>query len=174
MSQPSSQHQFVENHTVDYVPPAERHGKARDLFTLWFSTNIAPLPIVTGAMVVQVFHLNLLWGLIAIVLGSLIGITAGYDYADRDGTAFSPSLGLVWKPDAAWRLRANTQQAFRRPTLNELYRPFRQGANVTEANPALRTESVTTAEIGVEWTPFGPPTPPSLGATTPPAPGVTP
>ena len=91
-------------------------------------------------------------------------------YADRDGTAFSPSLGLVWKPDAAWRLRANTQQAFRRPTLNELYRPFRQGANVTEANPTLRTESVTTAEIGVEWTPFGPPTPPSLGATTPPAP----
>lgn len=73
MSQPSSQHQFVENHTVDYVPPAERHGKARDLFTLWFSTNIAPLPIVTGAMVVQVFHLNLLWGLIAIVLGHLVG-----------------------------------------------------------------------------------------------------
>ncbi len=73
MSQPSSQHQFVENHTVDYVPPAERHGKARDLFTLWFSTNIAPLPIVTGAMVVQVFHLNLVWGLVAIVLGHLLG-----------------------------------------------------------------------------------------------------
>lgn len=73
MSQPSSQHQFVENHTVDYVPPAERHGKARDLFTLWFSTNIAPLPIVTGAMVIQVFNLNLLWGLIAIVLGHLLG-----------------------------------------------------------------------------------------------------
>ncbi|MGE8044993.1 purine-cytosine permease family protein [Pseudomonas monteilii] len=73
MSQPSSQHQLVENHTVDYVPPAERHGKARDLFTLWFSTNIAPLPIVTGAMVVQVFNLNLLWGLIAIALGHLIG-----------------------------------------------------------------------------------------------------
>jgi NCS1 family nucleobase:cation symporter-1 len=53
---------LIENHTVDYVPPAERHGKARDLFTLWFSTNIAPLPIVTGAMVVQVFHLNLSGG----------------------------------------------------------------------------------------------------------------
>ncbi|MGC7840951.1 purine-cytosine permease family protein [Pseudomonas wayambapalatensis] len=73
MSQPSSQHQFVENHTVDHVPPSERHGKARDLFTLWFSTNIAPLPIVTGAMVVQVFHLNLLWGLVAIVVGHLLG-----------------------------------------------------------------------------------------------------
>ena len=64
---------LIENHTVDYVPLAERHGKARDLFTLWFSTNIAPLPIVTGAMVVQVFHLNLLWGLIAIALGHMIG-----------------------------------------------------------------------------------------------------
>ncbi|MDR3564227.1 MAG: cytosine permease, partial [Negativicutes bacterium] len=73
MSQSSSQQQLIENHTVDYVPLAERHGKARDLFTLWFSTNIAPLPIVTGAMVVQVFHLNLLWGLIAIALGHMIG-----------------------------------------------------------------------------------------------------
>ncbi|MEG1627108.1 purine-cytosine permease family protein [Pseudomonas sp.] len=73
MSQPSSQHQLIENHTVDYVPPAERHGKARDLFTLWFSTNIAPLPIVTGAMVVQVFHLNLFWGMLAIALGHLLG-----------------------------------------------------------------------------------------------------
>ncbi|AXO88033.1 cytosine permease [Pseudomonas parafulva] len=73
MSQPSSQHQFVENHTVDHVPPSERHGKARDLFTLWFSTNIAPLPIVTGAMVIQVFHLNLMWGLVAIVMGHLLG-----------------------------------------------------------------------------------------------------
>ncbi len=71
-------------------------------------------------------------------------------YADRDGTAFSPSAGLVWKVDANWRLRASLQRAFRRPTLNELYRPFRVGANVTEANADLRTESVTSAEFGAE------------------------
>ncbi len=70
----------------------------------------------------------------------------------RDGTAFSPSAGLVWQPAPDWRLRANLQRAFRRPTLNELYRPFRQGANVTEANPALDTEHVTSGEIGAEWT----------------------
>ncbi|WP_437879942.1 purine-cytosine permease family protein [Pseudomonas sp. LRF_L74] len=64
---------LIENNTVEYVPPAERHGKARDLFTLWFSTNIAPLPIVTGAMVVQVFHLDLFWGLLAIALGHMFG-----------------------------------------------------------------------------------------------------
>ena len=73
MSQTSRQDPLIENHTVDYVPLAERHGKARDLFTLWFSTNIAPLPIVTGAMVVQVFHLDLFWGLLAIALGHMIG-----------------------------------------------------------------------------------------------------
>jgi len=83
MSQPSSQHQFVENHTVDYVPPAERHGKARALFTLWFRTNIAPLPIVTGAMVVQVFHLNLLWGLVAIVLGIIVVTWISAEYRDE-------------------------------------------------------------------------------------------
>lgn len=76
MSQPSSQHQLIENHTVDYVPPTERHGKARDLFTLWFSTNIAPLPIVTGAMVVQVFQLDFFWGMLAIVLGHLLGASS--------------------------------------------------------------------------------------------------
>jgi outer membrane receptor protein involved in Fe transport len=75
-------------------------------------------------------------------------------YADRDGTSFSPSLGLLWTPTKTWRGRANAQKAFRRPTLNELYRPFRVGANITEANAALGTERVTSAEVGVEWTAF--------------------
>ena len=34
----------LEKHTIGYVPPDDRHGKARDLFTLWFGTNIALLP----------------------------------------------------------------------------------------------------------------------------------
>jgi outer membrane receptor protein involved in Fe transport len=72
-------------------------------------------------------------------------------YADRDDLEFSPSLGLVWNAGNRWRLRAAGQQAFRRPTLNELYRPFRQGANITETNPALKTERVTSGEMGVEW-----------------------
>jgi outer membrane receptor protein involved in Fe transport len=73
-------------------------------------------------------------------------------YGDRRDTEFNPSAGLVWTPAKAVRVRLAAQQAFRRPTLNELYRPFRQGANVTEANPALRTEQVTSGEVGVEWT----------------------
>jgi outer membrane receptor protein involved in Fe transport len=72
-------------------------------------------------------------------------------YPARDGNAFSPSAGFVWRPAEAWRLRASLQRAYRRPTLNELYRPFRVGANVTEANAALRTERVTSGETGAEY-----------------------
>lgn len=75
-------------------------------------------------------------------------------YAGQSGTEFSPSAGLVWRQTETWRLRANAQQSFRRPTLNELYRPFRQGANVTEANATLRTEHVRSGEAGVEWIPI--------------------
>jgi len=44
---------LIESHSVDFVPPNERHGRVADLFTLWFATNIAPLPVVTGALAVQ-------------------------------------------------------------------------------------------------------------------------
>lgn len=75
-------------------------------------------------------------------------------YPDRDGTTFSPSIGLVWTPMNTVRARAHAQKAFRRPTLNELYRPFRVGPNITEANAALGTERVTSGEVGAEWTLF--------------------
>ncbi|WP_412462318.1 purine-cytosine permease family protein [Pseudomonas sp. SC11] len=64
---------LIEKHTIGYVPPEDRHGKVKDLFTLWFGGNIAPLPIVTGALGVQLFHLNLVWGIVAILVGHLLG-----------------------------------------------------------------------------------------------------
>ncbi len=73
-------------------------------------------------------------------------------YARLDGIPFSPSVGLIWQPSPAWRLRAAAQRSFRRPTLNELYRPFRVGNVITEANPDLRTEHATSAEIGADYT----------------------
>jgi outer membrane receptor protein involved in Fe transport len=73
-------------------------------------------------------------------------------YAGRNGIEFSPSAGLVWQAAKSWRLRVAAQQAFRRPTLNELYRPFRVGSVITEANAALRTERVTSAELGADYT----------------------
>lgn len=73
-------------------------------------------------------------------------------YPTQDDVEFSPNAGFVWQPADGWRVRASAQQAFRRPTLNELYRPFRVGNVITEANAALRTERVTSAEIGADYT----------------------
>lgn len=73
-------------------------------------------------------------------------------YPRSDDVEFSPTVGLIWQPAGGWRLHANAQQSFWRPTLNELYRPFRQGAAVTEANAALKTEHATSGELGIERT----------------------
>ncbi|MEU7045560.1 cytosine permease [Streptomyces varsoviensis] len=63
----------VEQHTIDHIPDHERHGRVRDLFTMWFGTNIAPLPLVTGAMGVQVFHQSFWSSVLAILVGQLVG-----------------------------------------------------------------------------------------------------
>lgn len=95
-------------------------------------------------------------------------------HPDRDGSALSPSFGLIWRPQANLRLRANLQRAYRRPTLNELYRPFRVGPNVTEANPDLDTERVNSGEFGVEWTVLGRAGGPSSAISSPPIRGPAP
>jgi outer membrane receptor protein involved in Fe transport len=58
---------------------------------------------------------------------------------------------LVWSGEGGLRLHASAQHAFRRPTLNELYRPFRVGNVITDANPQLRTETITSGELGAGW-----------------------
>lgn len=62
----------VETYTVEPIPDSERHGRPRDLFTLWFSANMQVTTIVTGAVLILV-GLPLLWALVAIVIGNLIG-----------------------------------------------------------------------------------------------------
>jgi outer membrane receptor protein involved in Fe transport len=78
-------------------------------------------------------------------------VTRNDSYAKRDDWEWSPSVGIIWSANEELRVRASAQRAFRRPTLNELYRPFRVGAFITEANPGLRTETVDTVEAGVEF-----------------------
>ena len=66
-SQPDNAAPMIEKHTIGAVPREERHGKVRDLFTLWFGGNIAPLPIVTGALGVQIYGLSFFWAISALI-----------------------------------------------------------------------------------------------------------
>lgn len=63
----------IEQHTIYQIPLDERHGKARDLFTIWFGTNIQMLTIVTGALATTVFKLSFVSAAVAIVVGNLVG-----------------------------------------------------------------------------------------------------
>jgi len=63
----------LEQYTIEQIPLDQRHGKPRDLFTIWFTTNLMPLTIVTGAFTTALFGLNFWSSVVAIVLGNLIG-----------------------------------------------------------------------------------------------------
>src|SRR6185437_1380720 len=69
-------------------------------------------------------------------------------YPDRSSSAWSPALGTVWTARPWLALRASGYESFRAPTLNELYRPFRAGNVLTNANPLLAAERYRGAQLG--------------------------
>ena len=73
MSQNPQVPSSVERRTIEHVPVDERHGRARDLFTVWFGSNIMLLTIITGALATTVFGLPVWAGAVAIVLGNVVG-----------------------------------------------------------------------------------------------------
>ncbi|GAB03657.1 cytosine permease [Gordonia amarae] len=63
----------VEKRTIDHIPEDERHGRGRDLFTVWFGSNIMLLTIITGALATTVFGLPLWAGVLAVIIGNVVG-----------------------------------------------------------------------------------------------------
>lgn len=63
-------------------------------------------------------------------------------------TVFDPRLGIVKKVAGGLSLTASGFRAFRGPTLNELYRKFQVGQQITLANGNLRSERATGFETG--------------------------
>ncbi len=63
----------IEQHTIYQIPTDQRHGTWRDLFTIWFGSNIMMLTIVTGALATTVFKLDFMSSFGAIALGNLVG-----------------------------------------------------------------------------------------------------
>lgn len=74
-------------------------------------------------------------------------------YPDRADLAVSPGLGLAWRVSSNLTARAAAYSAYRPPTLNELYRPFRVGPVATRANPGLAAETLLGGEAGLDFVP---------------------
>jgi outer membrane receptor protein involved in Fe transport len=71
------------------------------------------------------------------------------DFANRSEQAFSPRVSLLRSLSSNVSVTASGYRSFRAPTLNELYRSFRQGNAVTNNNPQLEAERLTGAEGGL-------------------------
>ena len=77
-------------------------------------------------------------------------VIANLRFAERRGWEGSGRAGVRWSSDN-FVLRAAAYRGWRLPTLNELYRPFRVGAEVTTANEMLKPERLWGGEIGIDW-----------------------
>ena len=69
--------------------------------------------------------------------------------ANRSGTVPSGRLGVKRDLGEGLYLRAAGYSSFRPPTLNEIYRPFRVGNDITAANPSLDPEKLQGVEAGI-------------------------
>jgi outer membrane receptor protein involved in Fe transport len=76
------------------------------------------------------------------------------EFDQQDGWEPNARLGVSAQVTRRVRLHGAGYTGFRVPTLNELYRPFRVGNDVTEANAALEPERLFGGELGVEWVPM--------------------
>ncbi len=71
-------------------------------------------------------------------------------FPDHDGSVFNPRVGAMYRPADGTAFRSAVYRGFRIPTVNELYRPFQVGSDVTEANPGLDPERLTGTELGLD------------------------
>jgi NCS1 family nucleobase:cation symporter-1 len=63
----------VEQHTIYQIPLDQRHGTSRDLFTIWFGSNIMMLTIITGSLATAVFKLDFMSSCLSIIVGNMVG-----------------------------------------------------------------------------------------------------
>lgn len=73
-----------------------------------------------------------------------------HQFTGQGSTFLSPSAGLTYGLGAL-RFHGSVYRSFRAPTLNELYREFRAGTAITQANPNLHQEGLTGVEAGADW-----------------------
>ncbi len=83
---------------------------------------------------------------------TLTSLTTGLSnvntFEDREEDAWSPSASILVQPNESISFHAAASRSFRAPTLNELYRGFRVGNVVTNANENLLAERATNFEAG--------------------------
>lgn len=88
----------IETHGIAPVPPDNRYGNARRLFTVWFAPQVNMTVVFTGTLGI-VLGLGFWLGLLAMVIGTVIGsLAVGYlsTWGPRTGTAQLPNARMAF------------------------------------------------------------------------------
>jgi vitamin B12 transporter len=112
------------------------------------SQRFGPLTLTGGA---RVDHWFIRGGTLTESVVGTGAPTLDLKFADRTGARPTARFGAAYALSDALSLRAAAYSGFRVPTLNELYRPFRVGADATAANGALKLERLKGIEGGLNW-----------------------
>lgn len=110
------------------------------------STRIGPLTLTGGG---RLDHWKIGQGFLTESVNGTGVATQDLAFAGRSGTRPTFRGGALLKLSESIDLRAAGYTGFRVPTLNELYRPFRVGADATAANGALGLEKLKGFEGGI-------------------------
>lgn len=70
---------------------------------------------------------------------------------ERSAGRFSPKASLAWTPAPDWRLSLSYGDAWRFPTVSELYQTVATGPVLTAPNPDLKPEHARSAELAAQW-----------------------
>src|SRR4051812_41031968 len=125
----------VEIRSIDYVPLAERHGKLWHLGPLWFMSNAQIATLAVGVLGVGAGG-NLIWSLIAILLGVVVGTFFMAAHCSQ-----GPQLGLPQM------IQSRPQFGYVGAILVWLF-AYLQYAGFNVFNTLLASESVTSVDGG--------------------------
>jgi iron complex outermembrane receptor protein len=70
---------------------------------------------------------------------------------ERRASRFSPKVSLEWQAGANWSARLSFGQAWRFPTVGELYQATTVGNQLANPNPNLRPERARTVELAIRY-----------------------
>ena len=144
----------VQGHSTDATASAHTDAGGRQRTLGYFgqdAVQIAPTWLVTfGGRVDSWLNSRGYLNRTAIPSGAFTSTP----FANRSETVFDPRVSLLHTFGHSVSASASVYRAFRAPTLNELYRSFRVGNVVTNANAGLNAERLTGGEASVsarEW-----------------------
>jgi outer membrane receptor protein involved in Fe transport len=129
-----------------------RRAGGQQLFAGVFAEDtwaVSPNTTIVGSF--RLDHWELFDGLRKETVRATGSVITDSEFPDRDGNEINGRIGARVKPTETLAVRGAVYTGFRVPTLNELYRPFRVGNDITNANPDLKPEHLLGGEVAAEW-----------------------